>query len=134
MRFVLIAILLVTGCSPAREIRVQPSGQIPEVVIVMGPRVMRDGLFFACEFDDRTTTVAVAGSFNAWNPGQFFLTNTTGTGIWSGFVPMNTAGEIHFCYIVDGRWRKPDPLTETQEDEEGFEYSIFSGRQLPAKN
>ncbi|HOG64861.1 MAG TPA: hypothetical protein PLM00_03475 [Spirochaetota bacterium] len=134
MKFVLIATLLVAGCSPSREVRIQQDGQKAGIVLAMGPRVMRNGVFFAGEFDEGTKSVTVAGSFNAWNPVQFFLTNTLGTRVWSGYVPMSTPGEIHFCYVIDGRWRKPDPLTEKKEDDEGFEYSVFPGLSLPAKN
>lgn len=47
--------------------------------------------------------VALAGTFNGWNPDQTPLLNEGG-GVWRIFLPL-TKGQYEYRYVVDGQWQ-----------------------------
>lgn len=51
-------------------------------------------------------TVAVAGTFNEWNPQKTPL-SPLGNGRWAGDLNV-TAGRYEYLFVVDGQWL-PDP-------------------------
>jgi 1,4-alpha-glucan branching enzyme len=57
--------------------------------------------------DSRALAVAVAGSFNDWNPTAGAM-HSTGDGAWLTEAAL-LPGVYEYCLIVDGRWM-PDPL------------------------
>lgn len=59
------------------------------------------------EFDDpNATLVAVAGTFNDWNPTTKPL-HPVGSGHWVKETVL-APGSYEYCLVVDGQWR-PDP-------------------------
>lgn len=57
--------------------------------------------------DPRALAVAVAGTFNDWNPAAGAL-HSSGDGAWLTEAAL-LPGVYEYCLIVDGRWM-PDPL------------------------
>lgn len=49
-------------------------------------------------------TVAVAGSFNDWDPTAKILADKTNEGVYRG-VLMLAPGEYEYKFVVDGDWR-----------------------------
>ncbi|MFM8878235.1 MAG: glycogen-binding domain-containing protein [Verrucomicrobiota bacterium] len=59
------------------------------------------------EFKDPTAlSVAVAGSFNDWDPKKHSL-HHNGDGLWVRDAHLNP-GQYEYCMVVDGHWM-PDP-------------------------
>jgi hypothetical protein len=61
--------------------------------------------------------VAVAGSFNGWQPEAMRLARGAG-GVWSVTVPL-AIGEHRYQFVVDGQRWVPDPLAQALVDD-GF--------------
>jgi 1,4-alpha-glucan branching enzyme len=60
------------------------------------------------EFRDPTAlSVAVAGTFNDWDPKKHVL-NKNGDGVWAREAKLNP-GQHEYCMVVDGHWM-PDPV------------------------
>lgn len=57
----------------------------------------------------KAKTVAVAGSFNGWDPARTPLRNEGG-GVWRVFLPLNT-GRYEYLFVVDGQWQE-DPVAK----------------------
>jgi len=62
------------------------------------------------EFTDPTArTVAIAGTFNDWNPTTKAM-HSTGGGHWLKEAVL-APGTYEYCLVVDGHWM-PDPLAK----------------------
>ena len=60
------------------------------------------------EFRDPTAlSVAVAGTFNNWDPKKHVL-HHHGDGVWAREAKL-TPGQHEYCMVVDGHWM-PDPV------------------------
>jgi 1,4-alpha-glucan branching enzyme len=57
--------------------------------------------------DPAALSVAVAGTFNDWDPKKHVL-NKHGDGIWAREAKLNP-GQHEYCLVVDGHWM-PDPV------------------------
>jgi hypothetical protein len=62
--------------------------------------------------------VALAGSFNDWQPDGIQLTRNAETGAWTGTVPLRP-GEHQYLFVIDGAEWLPDPDAHAQVDD-GF--------------
>lgn len=83
------------------------------------------------EFDDlNATSVAVAGTFNDWNPNTKIL-HPVGSGHWLKETVL-APGTYEYCLVVDGQWR-PDPAArETVPNPFGGRNSVLRVATSPA--
>jgi hypothetical protein len=58
--------------------------------------------------DSKTHTVAIAGDFNSWNPGDNLLEDPDGDGIWTGTLKLKP-GRYEYMFVLDGKNWVPDP-------------------------
>jgi len=58
--------------------------------------------------DTKTHTVAIAGDFNSWNPGDNLLEDSNGDGIWIGTLKLKP-GRYEYMFVLDGKKWVPDP-------------------------
>lgn len=65
-----------------------------------------------------TTSVAVAGDFNNWDPHRNMLQDPDGDGVWTGLFPL-TPGVHKYMFVVDGNRWVTDPRAESYVDD-GF--------------
>lgn len=70
-------------------------------------------------------SVAVAGSFNEWDPTQAPLTPTLTPGIWAGTVAL-PPGQHVYAFLVDGSRWLPDPASPTVDDGFGQRNSVVT--------
>lgn len=70
--------------------------------------------------------IAVAGTFNDWNPHAVPLADTDGDGVWTATAPLRK-GMYLYRFVVNSVDWCPDPENPfTSEDENGIENSILS--------
>jgi hypothetical protein len=60
-------------------------------------------------------SVAVAGDFNAWDPGQTVLVDSDGQGTFVATVPVRR-GQHEYMFLVDGKWMTDPGAAETRPD------------------
>lgn len=125
MKACLLLFLLMVSCGTVREFRLQRGDEKAPITVSLGPAVVSGGLFFVYLPDVEAHTVSVAGSFNGWRPAEFFLTNTSGSPLWSGFLPLTHRESVQFCYFINGRLRRADPVLGSTTDEDGQVYSTI---------
>lgn len=81
-------------------------------------------------FDEAATSVAIAGTFNDWQPAAKVM-HPVGSGHWL----METAlppGTYEYCLVVDGQWR-PDPHAgKSVPNPFGGQNSVFEVARTPA--
>jgi Glycogen recognition site of AMP-activated protein kinase len=70
-------------------------------------------------------SVAVAGSFNEWDPTQAPLTLTLTPGVWAGTVVL-PPGQHIYAFLVDGNRWLPDPASPTVDDGFGQRNSVVT--------
>jgi hypothetical protein len=58
--------------------------------------------------NNKTHTVAIAGDFNSWNPGDNLLEDPDGDGIWTGTLKLKP-GRYEYMFVIDGKNWVPDP-------------------------
>jgi 1,4-alpha-glucan branching enzyme len=103
---VLLFFLLLSGCSAKRP----------------GPEV-RDG---AVQFEfiaPRASSVAVAGSFNRWDPRKDLLSGPDRKGIWTVTLEL-PEGRYEYLFVVDGNTWLPDPGAPSVDDGLGGKNSV----------
>ncbi|MEM1013936.1 MAG: hypothetical protein AAGI46_17160, partial [Planctomycetota bacterium] len=67
----------------------------------------------ASAWDDKPTSVAIAGDFNGWNSGADVMLDLNSDNIWELTLPMSP-GRYGYKFVVDGdRW-----LTDPTDDSE----------------
>ncbi len=125
MKACLLLLVFMASCGTVREFRLQRGDEKAPVTIPLGPAAVSGGLFFVYLPDIEAHTVSVAGSFNGWRPAEFFLTNTSGSPLWSGFLPLTNRESVHFCYFINGRFRRADPVAGSATDEDGQVHSTI---------
>ncbi len=112
-----------------REIKLQDSATGKNVVVgQLGPQNVKDGVLFRVKAPAGTRNLSVAGSFNDWNPEEFFLTENRSLGVWQGFRRIGK-GKISFKYIRNGYQWMNDPFVEKVADSFGGYNSIFMVKQ-----
>ena len=96
----------------------------PDAAVVAVPAPTTEVLVRLVLIDPGARTVAVAGDFNGWDPGQTPLQRIEG-GVWSATVPV-APGRYHYMFVVDGRRWLADPLAaETSVDGFGARNSVL---------
>lgn len=69
-------------------------------------------------------SVAVAGDFNGWNPGQTKLERSEG-GMWTATIPLKP-GRYQYMFVIDGKQWIADPLAgEASGDGFGSENAVL---------
>ena len=69
-------------------------------------------------------SVAVAGDFNGWNPGQTKLERSEG-GLWTATIPLKP-GRYQYMFVIDGKQWIADPLAgEASGDGFGAENAVL---------
>jgi hypothetical protein len=69
-------------------------------------------------------SVAVAGDFNGWNPGQTKLERSEG-GVWTATIPLKP-GRYQYMFVIDGKQWIADPLAgEASGDGFGSENAVL---------
>jgi hypothetical protein len=58
--------------------------------------------------NNKTHTVAIAGDFNSWNPGDNLLEDPDGDGIWTGTLKLKP-GRYEYMFVLDGKKWVSDP-------------------------
>lgn len=79
-------------------------------------RINRKVIFYY--HDDQAHTVALAGSFNAWQP-KSDLFSRSGNGIWKAEIPLPQSGVYLYKFVVDHRRWVSDPENAYREPD-GF--------------
>jgi AMP-activated protein kinase-like protein len=69
--------------------------------------------------------VALAGTFNRWDPKLTPLTRVDEQGTWMVTVPL-TAGQHQYAFVVDGQRWVPDPTAPKVDDGFGRKNSVVS--------
>jgi hypothetical protein len=69
--------------------------------------------------------VALAGTFNRWDPNATPLTRVGPEGTWTVTVPL-TAGQHQYAFVVDGQRWVPDPAAPKVDDGFGRKNSVVS--------
>lgn len=69
-------------------------------------------------------TVAVAGTFNGWDPTRTPLRNEGG-GVWRVVLPL-TPGRYEYRYVVDGQWQQDPAAKEVSTNPFGEHNSVVT--------
>jgi hypothetical protein len=69
--------------------------------------------------------VALAGTFNRWDPNTTPLTQVGAEGTWTVTIPL-AAGQHQYAFVVDGRRWVPDPAAPKVDDGFGRKNSVVS--------
>jgi hypothetical protein len=69
--------------------------------------------------------VALAGTFNGWDPSAAPLSRADAAGTWTVTVPL-PIGQHQYAFIVDGRRWVPDPAAPAVDDGFGRKNSVVS--------
>jgi len=88
--FILVFISVI-GCEPKR----------------LGPEVRPEGVYFPL-YAPEAKSVAIAGSFNQWEPGKDLLSGPDKRGFWSIVLPLRE-GRYEYLFVEDGQKWKLDP-------------------------
>ncbi|HET7248410.1 MAG TPA: isoamylase early set domain-containing protein [Gemmatimonadales bacterium] len=98
----------------------QTNGQAQAVV------GQRESVYVRFElYAPRASRVALAGSFNRWNPAATPLVRVGPDGMWTVTLAL-PAGQHQYGFIVDGRNWVPDPAAPTVDDGFGRRNSVVS--------
>lgn len=98
----------------------QTNGQAQAVV------GQRESVYVRFElYAPRASRVALAGSFNRWNPAATPLVRVGADGMWTVTLAL-PSGQHQYGFIVDGRNWVPDPAAPTVDDGFGRRNSVVS--------
>jgi len=88
-----------------------------------GPEVLDNGVRFTLSAPT-ATSVAIAGSFNRWNPHQNLLSGPDQRGVWSAlfFIPP---GRHEYLFVINNEKWMPDPFAPSVSDGMGGENSVL---------
>ena len=76
-------------------------------------------------FAPSATSVAIAGSFNRWDPEHDQLRGPDGKGTWTILLPLSE-GRYEYRFVVDKREWVLDPSMPTMDDGLGEKNSIIT--------
>ncbi len=96
-----------------------------------GPEMTNAGVSFTFSAPG-AKSVAIAGSFNSWDPHKDELSGPDKNGIWRIVLPL-AEGRYEYLFIVDGTSWQPDPAVPQVDDGFGGKNSVIvigSGRSL----
>lgn len=69
--------------------------------------------------------VAVAGTFNQWDPQAAPLARVDGNGVWTVTLPL-PIGQHQYAFVIDGRQWIPDPAAPAVDDGFGRRNSVLA--------
>ena len=105
--FIALAVfLLITGCEPK----------------VFSPEVMPNGVKYSYR-DPTALSLAVAGSFNQWNPTIHRMSGPDASGTWTILLPLQP-GRYEYRFVVNGTSWVLDPSAPSVDDGMGDRNSI----------
>jgi len=87
-----------------------------------GPEV-RDGSVRFVFFAPKASSVAVAGSFNRWDPRENILSGPNRKGLWTITLEL-PGGRYEYLFVVDGNEWLPDPGALSVDDGLGGKNSV----------
>ena len=76
-------------------------------------------------FAPQAQQVALAGTFNQWDPAATPLVSTGASGIWTATLTL-PAGEHQYAFVVDGARWVPDPAAPAVDDGFGRRNSVLT--------
>jgi hypothetical protein len=109
-----IALVLIRSVSDGRRVAAVPAPAAPDSVYVRF-------VLFAAD----AHRVALAGTFNRWDPATTPLTPTGAPGVWTVTVAL-PVGQHQYGFIVDGQNWIPDPAAPSIDDGFGRRNSVVS--------
>lgn len=101
-----VFLLSIAGCAPKR----------------LGPEIMKDGILFTF-YAPSAKSVAISGSFNAWDIHKDRMSGPDNKGVWSDVIPLRE-GRYEYLFIVDGKDWQPDPSVTSVDDGFGGKNSV----------
>ena len=69
-------------------------------------------------------SVALAGTFNHWDPEKDRLAGPDRDGIWTITLPL-ADGRYEYCFVINGKDWMPDPSAPSVDDELGRRNSVI---------
>jgi len=88
-----------------------------------GPEMTRDGVSFTF-YAPQAKSVAIAGSFNAWNMHKDSLSGPDQKGLWSIVIPLHE-GRYEYLFVINGKDWQPDPSVPGVDDGFGGKNSVL---------
>ena len=73
----------------------------------------------------KVSSVALAGSFNEWDPTRTPLVPAGETGVWTVTLPL-APGQHTYAFVIDGRRWLPDPAAPAVDDGFGHRNSVMT--------
>jgi 1,4-alpha-glucan branching enzyme len=105
--FLILIFLSIAGCAQKR----------------LGPEITKGGVLFT--FDSPTAkSVAIAGSFNAWDFHKNRMSGPDKNGVWSIVIPLRE-GRYEYLFVVNGKEWQPDPSVLAVDDGFGGKNSVL---------
>jgi 1,4-alpha-glucan branching enzyme len=101
-----VFLLSIAGCAPKR----------------LGPEITTDGILFTF-YAPSAKSVAISGSFNAWDIHKDRMSGPDNKGVWSDVIPLRE-GRYEYLFIVDGKDWQPDPSIPSVDDGFGGKNSV----------
>ncbi|HLP83113.1 MAG TPA: AAA family ATPase [Phycisphaerales bacterium] len=100
------------------QTKAQPAAMSAGTRHVLGVRETNQGVLFVQPID-LGQSIAIAGSFNGWNPSSHVMRRNTAAGVFELCIPL-PAGKHTYRLVVDGNWRtdshntnhEPNPFGE----------------------
>ncbi len=90
---------------------------------LQGPEVVGKGIRFTISAPS-ANSVAIAGSFNNWDPHRNMLSPSGDRSIWSITLPLSP-GEYEYLFIIDNKTWMPDPAAPEVDDGMGGKNSLL---------
>jgi 1,4-alpha-glucan branching enzyme len=89
----------------------------------LGPELTKEGVSFTL-YAPEARSVAIAGTFNAWDIHKNRLSGADNNGVWNIIIPL-PEGRYEYLFIVDGKKWQPDPSVPEVDDGFGGKNSVL---------
>ena len=103
----LMILIVVSGCASHRQ----------------GPELVGKGVRFTLSAPE-ARSVAIAGSFNNWDPQRNMLSPSRDRSTWSITLPLSP-GRYEYLFIIDNKTWMPDPASPEVDDGMGGRNSLL---------
>ncbi len=88
-----------------------------------GPEMTKEGVSFTL-YAPKATSVAIAGSFNAWDTRKDRLSGPDKNGLWSIVLPL-AEGRYEYLFVINEKDWQPDPAVPEVDDGFGRKNSVL---------
>jgi 1,4-alpha-glucan branching enzyme len=88
-----------------------------------GPEMTSQGVSFSY-YAPKAKSVAIAGSFNAWDIHKDILSGPDKKGMWSIVIPLHQ-GRYEYLYVLNKKVWHPDPSVPEVDDGFGGKNSVL---------